>query len=67
MTGDLSMTYEELNLMEDLPLFGTARIPKSEVVRSLEAKGKIRIIAVEPFYFVVEASQPHEGAQEPTK
>lgn len=49
-----NLNYAELSLMVEVSPIGTTRIPKSETARSLKAKGVIRLIAVEPFYWVVQ-------------
>lgn len=47
------LSEEEQDVLDQIPLFGSVAIVKSLIVRSLVDKGYIRIVAIEPFRFVV--------------
>jgi hypothetical protein len=54
-----SLTDQEEEMLTDLRMeglfsVGTIRIAKSDVIKSLEQKGELRIIAVEPMCYVVD-------------
>jgi hypothetical protein len=56
--GD-SLTDREAELLRELHYealytLGTIRIAKEEAIKGLEKKGKIRIVASEPFCYVVD-------------
>lgn len=49
-----SVTRDESLILMDLPEHGTVCLPKSDELRSLLEKGLIRLIAIEPFNWIVE-------------
>ena len=49
-----SVSRDEALILMDLPEYGTVCLPKSDELRSLKDKGLIRVIAIEPFNWVVE-------------